>query len=164
MFAERRENRLAIERALRELEKLQRGSMFSHEDATRALGVGPPSDRYYDLMGRIKNKLLKDRGIALECVPEEGYTLCLPKAQCEAARTQHIRGTRRIRKGYQIVSSLPDDECDAEVRKAKFGIEERLSHLEHEMRRQSQLMSFLLRPRERLCKPCDCDDKERESA
>lgn len=127
-----------------------RGDILTHEEASTAMGVGPPDPRYYNRMERLRRRLEIERGISLISVSMTGYALCTPKEQLEATRDRVKRATRQLRKGRKTVASLPIEECSAPEQRAKFAMEEKLATAERSMRKESTLMAFLMRPRETI--------------
>ena len=158
MFEKRPERAAGLERLWTALGKMVRGDVLKHEDAEAVLGI-ERGTAYYELINRTNKRMELERGVSLVNVPLVGYVLATPDEQLDFARRRNIRARRQIGRALRTVKSLPVEECDAIMARAKFGMEESLAAKERDLRSSALLAAQLMRPREPGIKIARDDEK-----
>lgn len=163
MFEQIAERKQRIDTLWETLCGMQRGDVLTHEKAAEILGVGPPEKLYYEVVGyRLRRRLLKERGITLMSEPMIGYSLAMPDGHFERARDRNVRAARQMGDAHRTVAYLPLQDCDAVQAKKKYALEQITEAREKELRKQSQMMAFIMRPREPSVRPAKFDEEPRQ--
>lgn len=95
------------------------GTFISHQELEELMGV-KQSQKYYNLVGRWKNEMLRKASRHIECLNGKGYEIVKPNGFRGSANRQLKLGHKRIRKAGQIVVKAPLDLC-SEDEKKKLG-------------------------------------------
>lgn len=110
-FESKAEVQALVDRAYALFANRQRGSVVSHQQISRAIGIVPADPRYRHVMRRVMRRMLKDRNIAVHGVATVGigYSLLSVDDQVNES-SRHLRKmVRAARRGKRAVDALPNE-------------------------------------------------------
>lgn len=127
--------------------ELGRGEILTHESIRGVLGVEPHEGRWDHVVGRVRKRLLRERGVATWPETNVGYKLLTTKETLERLPHLRIRKARsQARRLQREVTSLPEANLTVHQRQRKAFLEDRIRDMKRTLRREQKVLAALLRP------------------
>lgn len=110
----------ALEKLWEFSKSLGRGQVIPWDSIESFMGLDRSHSKTKTLVGKLKRKMEKERGITLWSEPTVGYRLCTAEEQltvCPEKRSR--RAFRQLRKGINHVTAIPDADLTTQGRMLK---------------------------------------------
>jgi hypothetical protein len=147
MFAEVEEIGAAVEALFEIASNLNRGEILTHEQIQSVLGVGPHEGRWDHIVGRVRRRLEKERGIATWPETTVGYKLATVQEQLvDIPKRRQQRGMRQLRRGRKSVLALPEKSLTMNQRRIRATTIDSVREAERHLRREMKVQKTLATP------------------
>lgn len=119
MFELREDIQRQIDAVYEITEGLQRGDVLTHADIGSVLGLSPHEGSWGHIVGRVRRRLERERGIATWPETTVGYKLLTTDEQLKVLAWRARKANRQYRRAYRSVESLPEKDLTFHQRKAR---------------------------------------------
>jgi hypothetical protein len=127
-------------------ENLDRGEILTHDVIAEVLGLMPHEGSWGHVVGKVRRRLRRERGIATWFVRGIGYKLLTKHEQCLAPLWHERKAIRSKRRGIVDLSCLSEEGLTLHQRRFRSVTLEQLIESERAACRELNAQEKLLRP------------------
>jgi hypothetical protein len=137
-----------VERLFDLCRPLGRGDVLPHETIAAVLGVAPHEGQWQRCVYKLMRRLERERGVTLRVEHTVGYRLLEPDEQLGEMHRLLRMARRRVRRGIEKVTCLPDDGLTMHQRLHKHFASEQGKQVEKTIGREIAFQARLAQPSE----------------
>lgn len=146
MIERKEEIQEAVEALYAVAVKLKRGETLTHEVVTETIGFRPHEGRYDHIVNRVRNRLLRVKGIKTWFDLTVGYRLLTPKEQLQSTLWHRKKASRQLVRGRNAAEYLPNALLSTHDQKVKAFLIDQVRRAKQDMEQADREAKAILTP------------------